>query len=151
MTSNYLVFLLSERLFGVKLTGAIEIMPWRPSRRVPLSYSYVEGLLDYRGTIYPVYNLSQRLGISKPGPIGFIAEQKKPAPEAKGRSIILLEENKLPFGIAVDSIVKMTNLEEQAAAPEKVRGIDPKHVKGFVYDGDQEILVLDFEGLLHAG
>lgn len=76
MTSSYLLFALSEQLFGVQLVGAIEILPWRESRRVPLAYSYLEGLLDYRGTIYPVYNLAERLGIGKPGPIGFTAEEK---------------------------------------------------------------------------
>ena len=59
--------MLSGRLFGVKLDGAIEILPWRPSRRVPLSYSYVEGLLDYRGIVYPVFNLAQRLGMVQAG------------------------------------------------------------------------------------
>ena len=148
MKSSYLLFLLAERLFGVKLTGAIEILPWRPCRTVPLSYSYVEGLLDYRGTIYPVHNLAQRLGLGRPGPIGFTAGQAKPA--AGEQSIILLEENSMPFGIVVDSIKRMMSLEEPAAAPEKVRGVDPKYVKGFSYEEDQEIMILDFERLLHA-
>jgi purine-binding chemotaxis protein CheW len=149
MKSSFLLFLLSEQLFGVKLVGAIEILPWRPSRRVPLSYSYVEGLLDYRGIVYPVHNLTQRLGLAKPGPIGFTAEQKESV--TKGRSILLLEENKIPFGIVVDSVVRMTHLEEPTVAAEKVQGIDPKYVKGFVYEEDQEVMILDFERLLHAG
>ena len=110
MMSSYLVFRLSGRLFGVKLLGAIEILPWRASRSVPLSYSYVEGLIDYRGTIYPVFNLMKRLGMSSPGPIGFTAEQQAQADA--GQSIILLEENKTLFGIIVDTVVKMAKLEE---------------------------------------
>jgi purine-binding chemotaxis protein CheW len=149
MKSSYLLFLLSEQMFGVKLAGAIEILQWRPSRRVPLSYSYVEGLLDYRGTVYPVHNLAQRLGLAKTGPIGFAAEQKEP--EIRAQSIILLEENKVPLGIVVDSVLRMMPLEEPVAAPEKVRGVDPKFVKGFAYEEDQEIMILDFERLLHAG
>lgn len=148
MKSSYLLFLLAERLFGVRLTGAIEILPWRPCRTVPLSYSYVEGLLDYRGIIYPVHNLAQRLGLGRPGPIGFTAGQAKPA--AGEQSIILLEENSMPFGIVVDSIKRMMSLDEPAAAPEKVRGVDPKYVKGFSYQEGQEIMILDFERLLHA-
>jgi len=149
MRNSYLLFLLSDRIFGVRLVGAIEILPWRASRRVPLAYSYVEGLLDYRGIVYPVYNLLQRLNLGRPGPIGFTAEQQSPA--RTGQSIILLEENKMPFGIVVDSVVKMTSLEDPVSAPGKVRGIDPKFVKGFSYEEDQEIMVLDFERLLHAG
>lgn len=149
MISSYLVFLLSGRLFGVKLLGAIEILPWRPSRPVPLSYSYMEGLIDYRGSIYPVFNLVQRIGAGRPGPIGFTAEDRE-MPRA-GQSIILLEENKVPFGILVDSVVKMAKLEEPAAAPEKTEGIEAKYVRGVVYEDGQEIVILDFERLLHAG
>ncbi len=140
MTSSYLLFLLSNRLFGVRLAGAIEILPWRACRSVPLSYSYVEGLLDYRGVIYPVYNLVQRLGI------GAQAAQETP-----GRSIILLEEKNKPFGIVVDSVVKMTKLEEQAAAPQKVEGVDARYVRGIVTEDSREAMILDFERLFHAG
>jgi purine-binding chemotaxis protein CheW len=148
MKSSYLLFLLAEQLFGVRLAGAIEILPWRPSRRVPLAYSFVEGILDYRGTVYPVHNLAQRLGLGKTGPIGFTAGGKEPV--AGGQSIILLEESGAPFGIVVDSVERMTSLDEPVAAVEKVRGIDPKYVKGFSYDEGREIMILDFERLLHA-
>jgi chemotaxis signal transduction protein len=149
MISSYLIFHLAGRLFGVKLLGAIEILPWRRSRFVPLSYSYVEGLIDYRRTIYPMFNLAQRLGLSKPGPIGFTAKETERA--AAGRNIILLEENKKPFGIIVDGVAKMAKLEDATLAPGKVQGVDPAYVKGIAYEDDQEIVILDFERLFHAG
>jgi purine-binding chemotaxis protein CheW len=146
MISSYLIFHVAGRLFGAKLLGAIEILPWRGSRFVPLSYSYVEGLIDYRGVIYPVFNLAQQLGLSMPGPIGFTAEKK----QAEGRNIILLEENKVPFGIIVDGVAKMAKLEDATLAPGKAQGIDPAYVKGIAYEDDQEIMILDFERLFHA-
>jgi purine-binding chemotaxis protein CheW len=150
MISSYLVFLLSGRFFGVKLLGAIEILPLRRLRSVPLSYSHVEGLIDYRGTIYPVFNLSQWIGINRLVPTGFIAAAKAQA--AGGQSIILLEENKVPFGIIVDSVSKMTKLEEPRpdGAFENIQGIETRYVKGIAYEDDHEILILDFERLLHA-
>jgi purine-binding chemotaxis protein CheW len=148
MTNSYLLFTLCDRLFGVRLMGALEILGWRPVRMVPLSYSFVEGLLEYRGTIYPVYNLAQKLGIVKPGPIGFTVQHL----EADSKTqIILLEENKVPFGIRVDSVVKMLKLDEQPAGPDKVQGIDHKFVKGIVHEEEHEVLILDFERLFHAG
>jgi len=149
MISNFLVFHLAGRLFGVKLLGAIEILPWRRSRSVPLSYSYVEGLIDYRGTIYPVFNLAQRLSLSRPGPIGFTAEEEGQV--GAGQSIILLEENKMPFGIIVDGVAKMANLEETATTPGKAQGVDSRYIKGITFEDDQEIMILDFERLFHAG
>ncbi len=152
MTASYLLFLLTERVFGVKLSRAKEIFPWRKPRPVPLAYSYVEGLIDYRGTIYPVFNLEQRLGLKRTGPIGFAAKAPAPAPAPlKGRSIILLEEKNVPFGIIVDSVVKMAGIEETMEAPRKIQDIDPKYVKGIMKSEDQDIVIIDFERLLHAG
>jgi purine-binding chemotaxis protein CheW len=148
MTSGYLVFDLSGRFFGVRLTGAIEILPWRRSRPVPLAYSYVEGLIDYRGTIYPVFDLARRLGINGPGPTGFLAEEKDRS--GPGRSIILLEENSVPFGIVVDSVAKMIKFKEPTRTTPMTQGIEQKYIRGSVFEEDQEIMILDFERLLHA-
>ena len=146
MIHSYLVFLLSGRLFGVRLLGAIEILPWRRSRSVPLSYPSLEGLIDYRGAIYPIFNIGRRLGMNGPGPtVG------APAQAETAQSIILLEENKMLFGITVDSVVKMAKLEEPSAPPEKVQGVEMKYIQGVVYEDDQKILLVDFERLLHAG
>jgi chemotaxis signal transduction protein len=149
MTGGYLVFHLMERLFGVKLAGALEIMPWRQGRRVPLAYSYVEGLIDYRRTIYPVFNLAQRLALKGRGPIGFTADET-PSP-LSGRSIVLLEESKRPFGISVDRIVKMTNIQELTPAPPEARDPDASLIKGLAYENNQEIVILDFERLFFHG
>ncbi len=149
MMSNYLLFRIAERLFGVRLMGALEIVPWRRSRPVPLAYSYVEGLLDYRGTIYPVFNLALLLGLSRPGPIGFTAPAGTEPPA--GRSIILLQDGQRRFGITVDGVVKMAQFDDPTEPPAGVKGIDARLVKGVRFDDDQEIILLTFERLLHAG
>jgi len=150
MTSNYLLFRIAERLFGVKLQGAIEIMGWRRARPVPLAYSYIEGVMDYRGTLYPVFHLAQLLDVSRPSPIGFTAPPGDEQP--KGQSIILLQEGDRPFGITVDSVVKMAKLEDPTEPPAEIKGVDPKLVKGVrTDDDDQEIILLNFERLFHAG
>lgn len=151
MTASYLLFLLSDRAFGVKLSGAKEIFPWRKPRPVPLAYSFVEGLIDYRGTVYPVFSLEQRLGLRRPGPIGFTAQEPAPAAPLKGRSIILLEEKNIPFGIVVDSVLKMALLTEPTEAPKNTGGIDPRYVKGIAKTEDHDVIILDFERLIHAG
>lgn len=149
MTAGYLLFALSERIFGAELTGAVEILSWRPSRKVPLSYSYVEGLIDYRGGIYPVFNLRQRLGLGRQGPIGFTAEA--PPAERKEQSIILLSEKKHTFGISVDSALKMAVVEVVPAASLRTQGLDVKYIRGVAYEDEREIIILDFERLFLNG
>lgn len=149
MTGNYLLFRLGERLFGLPMEGALEIVPWRRSRPVPLAYSYVEGLISYRGEVYGVYQLSQLLGLPKPGPIGFAAAEA-PAP-GKDRSIILFREGERRFGIAVDSVVKMTKLEPSDEQAADIAGVQSHLIKGRSFEDDQEIILLSFERFIHAG
>ena len=149
MMQNFLVFQIDERLFGVRLQGAVEIVSWKRPRRVPLSYSYVEGIREYRGTIYPIFNLGHLLGLSRPGPIGFTA----PDGEAgrNDRSIILLREGERPFGIIADAVVKMAKLDDAVDEKIDVKGIDAQLVRGIRYEEDQEIILLSFERLFYAG
>ena len=147
MTDGYLVFALAGKQFGVRLDGAVEIVPWRQSRSVPLSYSYVEGLLDYRGTIYPVFNVAAVLGLRAAGPIGFTADAP---PEERPQSIILLRTKESPFGIAVGAVVKMTRFDE-IQPPPKDCVVKSEFVNGLAYDQGQETVILDFERLLFHG
>ncbi len=149
MMQNFLVFRVGDRVFGVRLQGAVEIVPWQRPRQVPLSYSYVEGVKDYRGTIYPIFSLTQLLGLSRSGPIGFTAPEEEPG--KNGRSIILLREGDRPFGITVDAVVKMAKLDDAPDEKIDAKGIDTKLVKAVRYEEDQEISLLSCERLFYAG
>lgn len=149
MTGNYLLFRLGERLFGIPMENALEILPWRRSRTVPLAYSYVEGLMNYRGKVYPVFHLAQALGMPTPASIGFSAPDA-PAP-LKDRSILLLREGDSRFGISVDSVVKMAKLERPDDQTAEIKDIRSGLIKGRGFDDDQEIILLSFERLFHAG
>ena len=148
MTSSYLLFRIANRLFGVKLQGAIEILAWRRSRPVPFAYSYIEGIMEYRGIVYPVIRLAQLLEISRMRPIGFTAIEVNDTP--KGQSIILLQEGDKPFGITIDEFVRMAKLEDPTDVPADIKGINAKLVKGTRLEDDQEIIILGFERLFHA-
>lgn len=140
MVSGYLIFALSGLRFGVKLTGALEILTWRPSKKVPLSHPYIDGLLDYRDQVYPIFDLRQRLGV-----------RREAAPVGEGRSIILLEAGGKTIGIGVDAVEKMAKLEDPSGAPPRTSDVDRKFLKGWVSEDGGEIMILDVERLLHAG
>lgn len=150
MMTSYLLFLLGERRFGIRLSGAKEIFAWRRPRPVPLAFTYVEGLIDYRGTIYPIFNLEQRIGLKRQAPIGFTAHEA-PAAAHKDKSIILFEENNVRFGIVVDSVLKMASIEEPREPLKKVLDLDPRYARGVVKADDHDVVLLDLERMTHAG
>jgi hypothetical protein len=45
----------------------------------------------------------------------------------------------------------MANLEDPLPVPAKTPGVDPRYIKGTVFEDDREITILDFERLIHAG
>lgn len=148
MTDQYLIFLLGGSLFGVRLDGAVEIVPWRQARKVPRAYSYVEGILDYRGTIYPVFDLAPALGLKDaPGSIGFTAAEPRRGPR---ESIIFLRAGSVPLGISADRVVKMMRVDEVLPPPNE-SVVNAQYVRGLAYDEGQEIVILDFERLLFHG
>lgn len=152
MTADYLIFLLGGRLFGTGLGQAVEIIAWRQPKRVPMAYSYVEGLLDYRGMIYPVFNIEKRLGLKPAGPIGF-SPNAQTAAGGVNRSILLLKEGDKYFGISVDSVRKMARFDEtQKSSPQAaIAGIEPRYIRHIASGEDGDIIILDFERLLFHG
>ncbi len=150
MSTSYLLFLLGERRFGVKMVGAKEIFAWRKPRPVPLAHSYVEGLIDYRGGIYPIFNLEQRIGLKRQGAIGFTAQEQIATAPYKGKSIILFEKDAARFGIIVDSVLKMLSIEEPKEALKKVLDLDPRYVRGVLKTEEHDVVLLDIERMINA-
>jgi len=64
----------------------------------------------------------------------------------------LLEKNKVPFGIVVQSVVGVTKLKDPTShpVPNRTQDIDSKFVKGYTYEVGQTIMILDYERQLHA-
>ena len=61
-TQRFVVFRVGEELYGLEISGVREIDRLRPVTRVPQSLSFVEGVVNLRGTIIPVIDLARRFG-----------------------------------------------------------------------------------------
>jgi hypothetical protein len=51
----------------------------------------------------------------------------------------------------VDGVMKMAPLEDPEGRPPDIKGINPQLLAGARYEDDQEIILLSFERLFHAG
>ena len=60
---EYLAFALGAENYAVDILRVQEIRGWEPVTRVPNAPVYVKGVLNLRGTIVPVIDLRQRLGM----------------------------------------------------------------------------------------
>ena len=95
VTSQYLTFTLASELFAVPIETIREVIEFHGITRIPLAPAAVPGVLNLRGQVIPIVDLSVRFGR---------------APTAVGRRTcvivveMMFEEGMQPIGVIVDSV-----------------------------------------------
>ena len=93
------IFKLQEHEFGIDIKKVVEILNYEPIRPIPEVPKYVEGIINVRGTIYPIFNLCERLHIDGTQ----VKEQSK---------FILLHIGENRVGFLVDGVAEILSIEE---------------------------------------
>jgi purine-binding chemotaxis protein CheW len=113
----------------------------RPLRiaRVPRAPSFVEGVVNLRGSVLPVIDLRARLGL----PRGEDDRRTRFLVVALGRSVVLF---------VVDEVTEVlrAGLDQVLPAPELVRGVDASYLLGVLPVGDRLVMLLHPERVLSA-
>jgi purine-binding chemotaxis protein CheW len=136
---QYLTFALEGRPYAVPLVQVAEITPNHPLRRIPHMPKGVAGLLDLRGQVFPVVNLSARLGL--------------PGGDVTPENIIILDLSGTRMGILVDRVLSVLTAtpEQHVAASPLLAGQEGAWVTGFVLLDGQVVVVLDSEAVTASG
>ena len=128
-----LLFRVAERVFGCDIDAVREIIPYRRATRLPGAPTYVQGLINLRGTIVTMLDLGARLDAER-------------APVRHG-SIILATHGTRVVGIAVDEVMDVQMINEEAIAAgegEAARGL----VRGLGHLDDGVVVLVDIHALV---
>ena len=128
-----LLFRVAERTYGCDIDSVREIIPYRRATRLPGAPSYVQGLINLRGTIVTVLDLGARLDAGR-------------APVREG-CIILATHGARVAGIAVDEVMDVQPIDEEPIATEnggESRGL----VRGLGHLGDGVVVLVDLQTLV---
>lgn len=114
--SRYMTFTLSERTYGIDVTQVQEVRHMLPMTRVPLSPSYVHGLINLRGQVATALGLTELL--------------KLQTSTSTSPMLVVCKCNELLLALIVDQVhhvqeVSQSNFEEP---PEAL----PAHFKSYV-------------------
>lgn len=90
-TEEFITFRVGEQEFCVEITSTREIRGWSQATRLPHSPDYIIGVINLRGTILPIMDLSARLGMGS----------KKPN---ERHVIIVVHIRDKTLGLLVDSV-----------------------------------------------
>lgn len=136
--SDYIVVRLEEESYAIPVSETQEIIKLQPLTKVPGVSPYINGIINLRGKIVPVVGLRERFRMS--------ARQS----DARSR-IVIVNTKEEAVGLLVDSVVRVTALDEILPPPEGLGSTERAWFAGVAKRADGLISVLDLQRVLHDG
>ena len=121
---EFIAFHVGEQEFCVEITSTREIRGWSKATPLPYSPDYIVGVINLRGTILPIMDLSARLGMGHSEP--------------SERDVIIVVQVKDKFvGLLVDSVSDILDV-----GPDDLRALPQGGASG---DNDmfRRVIVMD--------
>ncbi|MEO3389354.1 chemotaxis protein CheW [Mesorhizobium sp. CAU 1741] len=112
-----IAFRIGEQEFCVDIMSVREIRGWTPATPLPHAQRYVQGVINLRGTVLPIIDLSARLGF------GFTA------PEAR-HVIIVVRYGDQEAGLLVDAVCDILSVTDSMLQP--TPNVASETVKSFI-------------------
>ncbi|HEY8616946.1 chemotaxis protein CheW [Phenylobacterium sp.] len=124
------------QLFALNIMIVREIRGWTTSTPLPHAPVYVLGLINLRGTVLPVLDLSARVGL--------------PARSPEASSVVVVAElTGRPVGLLVDAVCDIITVEASQIQPAPDLGSGgSQFVRGVITLEDQIVTLLDLDGAL---
>lgn len=129
-------FNIGEEKFAIEISDIYEINRFEHINRIPEMPPHFLGVIDLRGSVIPVVNLADKLGI-----------QNKSI--SKDTRIIIVGFNNDKIGILVDGVSEVirTSISSLERPPSVFQGVDSEYVSGIIRNNKQLIIVLDLPRL----
>ena len=134
------IFNLVEGSYGVDIQYVREINRLSDITPIPKAPEFVEGIINLRGTIVPVVNLSKRFGLAK-------------MEHTKDTRIVVVESGGYTLGLEVDEVSEVLRIpaeEIDSAMNLNTTGIDIDFVEGVGKVDGRLILILNTGKLFTA-
>ena len=136
-STRLVTFRLGSHLFAAEIHAVQRVLRYEQPRALPDMPEWMEGVVDYQGTMVPVIDMRRRFGLAAS------------APGAQARLMVCAA----PGGLAamlVDAVldVKPVQPGELMNPPDLFSGLAGEYLKGLTRRQDQLVVVLDVESLL---
>ncbi len=138
-STRLVTFRLGQHLFAAEIHAVQRVLRHEPPRALPDMPDWMEGVVDYQGTVVPVIDMRRRFGLpaTTPGP-----QSRLMVCSASGGQVAML----------VDAVldVKPVSPGDVMDPPELFRGLAGEYLKGLTRRQQQLVVVLDVESLLSS-
>lgn len=140
-SGQYLTFLQQKEMFAIGILGIKEIMEYGNLTTVPLMPDFISGVINIRGAVVPVIDLSARFG-------------RETAVTTPRSCIIIIEtvndNEKIDIGIIVDSVSEVLEIPatEIEPAPRFGTNIRADFISGMGKVNGEFVIILDISRVL---
>ena len=138
---QYLTFMLGGKVYGLEILNIKEIIEYGEITEVPMTPDFISGVINLRGSVVPVIDLSQRFS-------GQSTEY------TKRTSIIILEvkndDLRIEIGVTVDMVNEVLDIhpKEVEPAPSLGNQIQTNFIRGMAKVDGKLLILLDIENVL---
>jgi len=138
---QFLTFLVGSESFAMPIDHIREIIEFGGLTEIPLMPSFLRGVINLRGAVVPVIDLSVRFG-------------RTPTIFAKRTCIIIMEleqdEQSLLLGVMVDAVSAVLTLDATSIEPRPSfgAGIRAAFIEGMIRVNERFVVVLDVREVL---
>lgn len=138
---QYLTFMVAGEMFAIPIASIKEIIEYRAPTDVPMMPSFMRGVINLRGRVVPVIDLSARFGRGKS--------------ETTRRTCIVIvelaqEQEQHELGIAVDAVSAVLDIADADVEPPPNFGakLRADFISGMGKIGDRFVIILAIEKVL---
>lgn len=138
---QYLTFLVGKESFAMPIGSIREIIEFCALTEVPLMPSFLRGVINLRGSVVPVIDLSVRFGRAQ-------------TTVAKRTCIIIMElqqdDQQLLLGVMVDAVSAVLSVEDERIEPRPSfgAGVRADFIEGMININERFVVVLDVQQVL---
>ena len=130
------VFKLASEFYAVDILKVKEIKLMTNITRVPHSPDYYKGVINLRGSVFPVIDLKKRLNL----PDNEYTDETR---------IIMVRIEDTFVGIIVDSVVEVTTVDEKVIEPIQTGNseVNNKYLSGVAKHNEELLILLNIEAI----
>jgi purine-binding chemotaxis protein CheW len=136
---EYLSFKLGEEDYAVEIMAVREIRSWSHADPLPHAPVYMRGMINLRGILLPVLDLSARLGM-------------RPIDADRRSAVIVVQVNDQSLGLLVAEVSDILDISSEAlqSPPEVADEGGAGYVSALAVIGERMVRILDLGRLLPA-
>ena len=138
----YLTFLLGSDLFGIPVNSVREVIEYKKVFKTPRVPDYIRGVINLRGEVVPIIDLTSRFYNNKSDII-----------TTSAIVVVEIRENshKIPMGVIIDSVKAVVEISEDKidATPDIGSRIRPEYLDGIGKVDNEFVILLNIDAILN--